>query len=51
MKDFEKYSKTDFLTKDFPTNSVLHSLQSIALDTSMENMDSSLLDNTKITKN
>ena len=45
MKSFEKYSKSDFPSKKFPENSVLKKLQEDALNTWMENIDNSLLDN------
>jgi len=46
MKQFEEYSKTDFPSKSFSANSVLEKLkQDSVLDTSMENIDNSLLDN------
>ena len=45
MKDFEKYSKSDFLSKSFPKDSVLWKLQVSALNTDMENIDNSLLNN------
>ncbi len=45
MKNFEKYSKSVFPSKVFPENSVLKKLQKDALDSGMENIDNSLLDN------
>ena len=48
MKKFEKYSQTEFSTKKFPQDSVLKKLQDIALDTSNENMDNSLLKNSLV---
>ena len=45
MNSFEKYSKSEFPTKPFPKNSILGKLQESVLDTWMENMDNSLLDN------
>ena len=45
MEDFEKYSKSEFPSKVFPENSVLKKLQDSTLDTGMENIDNSLLDN------
>lgn len=45
MNKFEKYSKSDFLSKEFPENSVLKELQTSALKTDVENIDDSLLDN------
>ena len=45
MNSFEKYSKSEFPTKHFPENSTLRKLQESVLDTWMENMDNSLLDN------
>jgi hypothetical protein len=45
MESFEKYSKSNYPSKKFPKNSVLGKLQESALDTGMENIDNSLLDN------
>ena len=45
MLDFERYAKSEFPTKNFAENSTLGKLQKSALDTWMENMDNSLLDN------
>ena len=45
MKEFEKYSKSIFPSKKFPENSILKKLQKDALDSGMENIDNSLLDN------
>ncbi len=45
MNAFEKYSKSRFPAKTFPENSILKKLQSDALDSGMENIDNSLLDN------
>ncbi len=45
MKNFEKYSKSKFPSKRFPENSPLQKLQKDALDSWMENIDNSLLDN------
>ena len=45
MQEFEKYSKSDFPSKKFPENPVLKELQEDALNTWMENIDNSLLDN------
>ena len=45
MKNFEKYSKSVFPSKAFPESSVLKKLQKDALDSGMENIDNSLLDN------
>ena len=45
MKSFEKYSKSKFPAKVFPENSILKKLQKDVLDSGMENIDTSLLDN------
>lgn len=45
MDAFEKYSKSKFPSKSFPENSILKKLQGDVLDSSMENIDNSLLDN------
>jgi hypothetical protein len=45
MESFEKYSKSTFPSKKFPENSILKKLQKDALDSGMENIDNSLLDN------
>ncbi|MBR4633778.1 hypothetical protein IKO50_02175 [bacterium] len=45
MEDFENYSKSIFPSKAFSSNAVLKKLQSDALDSGMENIDNSLLDN------
>lgn len=45
MEDFEKYSKSVFPARKFPENSVLKKLQADVLDSGMENIDNSLLDN------
>ena len=45
MENFEKYSKSEFPSKIFPEDSVLKKLQDSTLDTGMENIDNSLLDN------
>ena len=45
MEAFEKYSKSKFPAKTFPENSILKKLQGDALDSGMENIDNSLLDN------
>jgi hypothetical protein len=45
MGDFEKYSKSVFPARKFPDNSVLKKLQTDVLDSGMENIDNSLLDN------
>ena len=45
MKEFEKYSKSIFPSKTFSDNPVLKKLKESALDTGMENIDNSLLDN------
>jgi hypothetical protein len=45
MKEFEKYSKSVFPSKTFSDNPVLKKLKESALDTGMENIDNSLLDN------
>jgi hypothetical protein len=45
MKEFEKYSKSIFPAKKFTNNPVLKKLQVDVLDSGMENIDNSLLDN------
>ena len=45
MESFEKYSKSIFPSKKFPEGSILKKLQKDALDSGMENIDNSLLDN------
>ena len=45
MQNFEKYSKSEFLSKPFAKGSVLWNLQESALKTDIENIDNSLLDN------
>ncbi len=45
MEDFEEYSKSIFPSKIFPENSILKKLQTDVLDSGMENIDNSLLDN------
>ncbi len=45
MKDFEKYSKSDFPSKNFPEGSVLSNLKDDFLNTNIENIDNSLLKN------
>ena len=45
MENFEKYSKSIFPARKFPDNSVLKKLQTDVLDSGMENIDNSLLDN------
>ena len=45
MKSFEEYSKSKFPAKVFPENSILKKLQKDVLDSGMENIDNSLLDN------
>jgi hypothetical protein len=45
MENFERYSKSEFPSKIFPEDSVLKKLQDSTLDTGMENIDNSLLDN------
>ena len=45
MKDFENYCKSIFPSKAFSHSTVLKKLQSDALDSGMENIDNSLLDN------
>ena len=45
MDKFDQYTKSKFPSKKFPENSILKKLQKDILDSGMENIDNSLLDN------
>ena len=45
MNDFEKYSKSEFLSKSFTKDSVLEKLQDSAKKPDIENIDNTLLEN------